>query len=163
MNNQFDAFVQKIAYGFKYRLFLATKLPAAFFVGLRLVLLNEQQCVVKIKHTWFNKNPFNSMYFAAEAMAAEMASGLLAFGHSYKKRPAISMLVVKMEIDFIKKATGTILFTCEEGEAIKQVIDSCLQSNKGETITIKSIGTNENKEVVANFSITWSFKAKAIS
>ena len=100
------------------------------------------------------------MYFAAEAMAAEMSSGLLAFGYSYKQSKPISMLVVKMEIQFLKKATGEILFSCQQGQEIKETILKCINSQSGQTITTTSIGKNENYEEVAKFYITWSFKAK---
>lgn len=163
MNNLFQEFINKIKNPVKFRLFLATKLPAAFFVGLRLVEVNENQCVIKIRHSWFNKNPFRSMYFAAEAMAAEMASGLLAFGYTYKRNPSISMLVVKMEIEFSKKATGVILFSCKQGKEIEEAIQSCLSNNDGQTITTTSIGVNKYNEEVAKFYITWSFKAKITS
>ena len=139
------------------------KLPAAFFVGLRLVEVTENHCVIKIKHSWFNKNPFKSMYFAAEAMGAEMSSGLLAFGYSYKQSNPISMLVVKMEIEFSKKATGVILFSCKQGKEIEEAIQVCKQNNVGQTITTTSIGTNEHNEEVAKFYITWSFKSKTTS
>jgi hypothetical protein len=33
-------------------------------------------CVATVKHRWINQNPFNSMYFAVQAMAAELSTGL---------------------------------------------------------------------------------------
>ena len=59
-------------------------------------------------------------------MAAEMCSGMLAFGQVYKRNPKISMLVIKLEVNFVKKATGTILFTCEDGAAIQAAINDLL-------------------------------------
>jgi hypothetical protein len=50
-------------------------LPSAFIVGVACV--DEKQCVVSVKHRWINQNPFNSMYFAVQAMAAELATGAL--------------------------------------------------------------------------------------
>jgi len=76
MGTSFSQFFQKISSPIQFGFFLATKLPAAFFVGLRLKEINETQCSIGVRHSFFSKNPFRSMYFAAEAMAAEMSSGL---------------------------------------------------------------------------------------
>jgi hypothetical protein len=135
-------------------------LPAAFFAGLRIQHFDANSCTVKIKYSWFSKNPFRSIYFAVEAMAAEMCSGMLAFGQVYQRHPKISMLVVKMEVNFKKKATGTILFTCEDGAAIQAAINESITSGEGRTLVCVSKGKNSANETVAEFFITWSFKAK---
>jgi len=160
MNLSFNIFKQLITSPIKFRYFLFQKLPAAFFAGLRIHHFDAEKCVVRIKYSWFTMNPFKSVYFAVEAMAAEMCSGMLAFGQVYQRTPKVSMLVVKMEVAFIKKATGVILFTCEDGQMIQNAINEAIISSEGKTIVCKSIGTNSANEVVAEFNFTWSFKAK---
>jgi hypothetical protein len=93
-------------------------------------------------------------------MAAELCSGMLAFGQVYKRNPKISMLVVKMEVNFVKKATGTVLFTCEDGALIQSAINESIETGEGKTIVSMSKGKNSANETVAEFLITWSFKAK---
>ena len=160
MNPNFKQFSALISNPIAFRFFLFQKLPAAFFAGLRIAHFDAKTCTVKIKYSWFSKNPFKSIYFAVEAMAAEMCSGMLAFGQVYKRNPKISMLVVKMEVNFIKKATGTILFTCEDGAAIQAAINDSIATGEGKTIVCVSKGKNSANETVAEFFITWSFKAK---
>jgi hypothetical protein len=125
-----------------------------------MVHFDATTCTVKIKYSWFSQNPFKSIYFAVEAMAAELCSGMLAFGQVYQRNPKISMLVVKMEVNFVKKATGTILFTCEDGALIQSAINESIETGEGKTVICKSVGKNEKGEVVAEFNFTWSFKAK---
>ena len=161
MNPSYQKFVQKISAPIRFGFFLATKLPAAFFVGLKLKQINEHNCTILVKHSWFSKNPFKSVYFAAEAMAAEMSTGLLAFGHIYQRVPKVSMLVVKMEADYFKKGTGKLYFNCDDGLAIKQAIQNAIESGEGQTLICKSIGLNEKGEMVACFHFTWSFKSKS--
>ena len=122
MNAHFQSFVNLIRNPLRFRYFLLQKLPAAFFVGLRIVHLDAQKCIVKVQYNWFTKNPFKSMYFAVEAMAAELSTGLIVFGQTYQRQPKISMLVSKMEASFFKKAIGKIIFTCEDGLAIQNAI-----------------------------------------
>ena len=160
MNPNFKQFSALISNPISFRFFLFQKLPAAFFAGLRIAHFDANTCTVKIKYSWFSKNPFKSVYFAVEAMAAEMASGMLVFGQVYKRQPAISMLVVKMEVDFVKKATGVILFTCDEGEKIQEQINQSIQDGEAKTFICTSTGKNELNETVAVFNITWSVKAK---
>ena len=160
MNPNFKQFSALISNPIFFRFFLFQKLPAAFFSGLRIAHFDATSCTVKVKYSWFSKNPFKSMYFAVEAMAAEMCSGMLAFSQVYKRNPKISMLVVKMEVSFIKKATGTILFTCEDGAAIQAAINESIAIGESKSIVCVSKAKNSANETVAEFLITWSFKAK---
>jgi hypothetical protein len=160
MNPNFKKFSALISSPIQFRFFLFQKLPAAFFSGLRIVHFDATTCTVKIKYSWFSQNPFKSIYFAVEAMAAEMCSGMLAFAQVYQRNPKVSMLVVKMEVNFIKKATGTVLFTCEDGTLIQAAINESIETGEGKTIVCMSKGKNSANETVAEFLITWSFKSK---
>ena len=138
-------------------------LPAAFFAGLKIQTLNETQAAIAVRQKWFNKNPFNSIYFAILSMAAEVSTGILCMGAVYKMNPAISMLVIKNEGQFYKKATGKILFTCNNGNEINETVTRAIVTGEGQTIKCHSIGTNEKGETVAEFYFTWSFKVKSNS
>jgi len=154
-------FLQLIKHPVKFRLYLLFKLPAAFFCGVRVRYADEKKCITTVPYKWLSQNPFKSTYFACLGMAAEMSTGLLAMAHIYNRKPAVSMLVLKVEGNFLKKATGRTTFTCEEGLTIKQTIEDALFSNEGKIITARSYGRNKDGEVVAEFAITWSFKVKS--
>ncbi len=72
MNPQFPAFKKIITHPVRFAFFKLIKLPAAFIAGLRVGYIDEKQTVILVKHGWLNQNPFKSMYFAVQAMAAEM-------------------------------------------------------------------------------------------
>ncbi len=145
---------------FKFRLFLLSKLPSAFFAGVRVIKADEKKCTVKVPYKWFSQNPFKSTYFACLSMAAEMSTGVLALAYIYKREPAVSMLVSKVEGNFIKKATGITVFTCDDGLLIKQTIEDAVSSNEGKIVSARSYGRNDAGDIVADFVITWSFKVK---
>lgn len=155
-------FLKIIKHPVKFRVFLLSKLPAAFFSGVRVVDADEKKCTVKVPYKWFSTNPFKSTYFACLSMAAEMSTGVLAMAHIYNRKPQVSMLVSKVEGSFLKKATGITVFTCEDGTAIKQTIEDAIISNEGKIITARSYGRNREGEIVAEFAITWSFKVKGL-
>jgi hypothetical protein len=159
MNNA-DKFIQLVKHPFKFRLFLLTKLPSAFFCGVRVKNISTEKAMVTVPYKWFSQNPFNSTYFACLAMAAEMSTGLLAMMNTYQRNPSVSMLVVSLEAVYHKKAKGLTTFTCEDGTAISHTVEEALTSGEARSIQARSTGRNEQQELVAEFFITWSFKSK---
>jgi hypothetical protein len=71
------------------------------------------------------------------------------------------MLVVKIESEYFKKAVGRTSFICEDGQLIKETIEQAIQTDEAKAVRAKSIGRNNNGDVVAEFFITWSFKVKS--
>ena len=107
----------------KFKMFLLSKLPSAYFSGVRIKSIDEKKCEVTVPFKWFSQNPFRSTYFACLSMAAEMSTGALALGHLYKRKPVVSMLVVKTEGEYYKKAVDKTTFTCEAGDEINKMIE----------------------------------------
>jgi hypothetical protein len=142
-------------------MFLLFKLPSAFFSGVRLRDIDAKHSIVSVPYKWFSQNPFKSTYFACQAMAAEMSTGVLGLMQLHKRIPAVSMLVVKLEAAYFKKAISRTYFVCEDGELIQTAVDETIATGEARTIRTKSIGKNKEGEVVAEFYITWSFKSKS--
>src|SRR4051812_20355792 len=97
MDQSVGAFAKLMKHPVKFRMFLLSKLPSAYFTGVRVKDANEKKCITTVPYKWFSKNPFRSTYFASLAMAAEMSTGALALAHLYKRKPSVSMLLVKLE------------------------------------------------------------------
>ncbi|MBJ6144553.1 DUF4442 domain-containing protein [Hymenobacter sp. BT559] len=135
------------------------KLPLAWLAGLRLTALTPEAATVTIRYKYLTQNPFRSIYFAALAMAAELASGIQAMMHTQGGGP-VSMLVVGLQAEFSKKAVGLITFTCPDGAAIAAAIAESRATGQGRTVTCTSTGRDEVGDMVAVFQIRWSFKAK---
>jgi hypothetical protein len=160
-DNPCSDFFNLVMHPFKFRFFLLSKLPSAYFSGVRVRYIDEKKAIVTVPYKWFSKNPFKSTYFACLSMAAEMSTGVLAMAHIHKRRPGVSMLVLSIQGNFYKKASGVTTFTCEDGELAKQTIEEALARGDGRTLAMVAIGKNEAGEVVATFEITWSFKGKS--
>ena len=144
----------------KLNTFLFFKLPSAFWCGVRTKVINENQCVVSVKHRWFNQNPFNSMYFAVQAMAAELSTGALVMLHIKKSKRNISMLVANNKASFTKKATGRITFTCNDGHLITDAIQKTIETGEGQTFWMKSIGIDEKGDQVSVLEFEWTIRVK---
>lgn len=141
--------------------FLFFKLPSAFISGVRAKEIDANKCVVTVKHRWINQNPFNSMYFAVQAMAAELTTGALVMYHIKESGKKISMLVANNKGNFTKKATGRITFTCNDGHLIQDAIKETIKTGEGQTFWMKSIGVNEKGEQVSEMDFEWSIRLKA--
>jgi uncharacterized protein DUF4442 len=144
----------------RFRIFLFTKLPSAYFNGVRVREITPEKSIVSVPYKWFSRNPFRSTYFASLSMAAEMSTGALAMAHLYKHDPPVSMLVTKVESEYFKKATDRTWFECLDGEQLKQTIAKAVSTNEPQSFRAKSVGTNEQGEKVAEFYVTWGFKAR---
>jgi len=160
MDPNISAFIKRMRNPLKFRLFLLFKLPAAWFAGVRVREIDEKRCVVTVPYKWLSQNPFRSTYFACLSMAAEMSTGSLAMAHLYKIDPPVSMLVVRVDSEYFKKATARTSFTCDDGGLFEKAIAEAITTGEARTVKARSVGKNKEGEVVAEFYITWSFKVK---
>ena len=144
----------------KLNTFLLVKLPSAYFCGVRVKQISTEKCTVSVRHRWINQNPFNSMYFAVQAMAAELTTGALVMYHIKNSGKKISMLVANNKGNFSKKAKGRITFTCNDGHLIADAISRTVATGEGQTFWMKSIGVDEQGDQVSEMDFEWSVRAK---
>lgn len=144
----------------KFRFFLLYKIPIAFIAGLRLVSIDGNSAKIKVKYSWWNQNPFNSMYFAVQAMGTEITTGLLVFQKIEESGLDVSMLVVNQKAIFNKKAVGLINFECNDGNKIAEVLLDAKNTGEGKIVWLKSIGTDESGSEVCSFLFKWSVKVR---
>jgi hypothetical protein len=143
-----------------FRLYTLTKVPLAWLAGLRLAHIDDNSCRIAVRLGWLNQNPFRSMFWAAQAMAAEFSTGTLCREKVLKSGQSISMLLVRLEAGFTKKAVGRIVFSCGQGGEIDEVLRRAIDTREGQAVRLRSVGTNEQGEQVAELFFTWSFKVR---
>lgn len=144
----------------KFNTFMFFKLPSAWWCGVRLRYMDKEKAIVSVKYKWFNQNPFNSMFWAVQGMAAELTTGAMMMDQIKDTGKKISMLVANNKANFSKKATGKITFTCEDGHLIKEALDKTIATGEGQTIWMKSVGVNEDGVVVSTFDFEWTVRLK---
>lgn len=144
----------------KYNTFTFFKLPAAWWCGVRLRHIDNQKAIVTVRHKWFNQNPFKSMFWAVQGMAAEFSTGTMVIDQIKKSGKNISMLVANNNASFTKKATGKITFTCEDGHLIGDALKKTIATGEGQTFWMKSVGVNEDGVVVSTFNFEWTVRLK---
>jgi len=144
----------------RVNVFMLLKLPLAYLGGVRVKTLSGDKATVKITHRWMNQNPFKSMFWAAQGMAAEMSTGVLVMKAIEDSKEKVSMLVTHQEANFYKKATGKIVFTCAGGKEISAAIKTSKETKEGQVVVLIAEGVNTDGIVVSNFSFEWSLKVK---
>lgn len=136
------------------------QLPSAYLCGVRTQLLTEQSCTVNVRLSRINQNPFGSLYFAVEAMAAELSTAALLLYQNEQNSTKISMLIAENKCIFKQKAIGKISFSCHQGEEVKQIIQQAIKTNESQKFWLQSEGKNQNGEIVAVMDFLWSIKPK---
>lgn len=154
--DKFNDFTEQTR-SWKLQLFFLQKLPGAWFFGIKVKHLDKERCDVQISQSWATKNPFGSIYFAALNAAAEFSTGALIKG-SLLEYPKYSSLVTNMQMQFHKKATGKIHFTCEQGSEVSEIAQKAKASKTPQKILLNSKGRNEEGLLVAEMNIEWSIK-----
>lgn len=141
--------------------FLAIKLPSAFISGIRVSAISDTEAHANVTHRWINQNPFGSLYWATQGMAAELVTGILLMKKIKESGHNISMLVVKQEGRFHKKATGKIEFSCDQGNEIDQMISKAVKTGEGQQLILKAAGYSQDHVMVSDFEFSWSIKLKS--
>ncbi len=145
----------------KLNAFTLFKLPSAYFCGVRTKYLDDKKCVVSVKYRWINQNPFRSMFWAVQGMAAELSTGALMIDKIEFSGKKISMLVTSNTATFTKKATGRITFTCYDGHLIDDCLRQAIETGEGQTVKLRSVGLNSEGVEVSSFVFEWSVKVKS--
>ena len=145
---------------FQLHLFLFLKIPISWIAGVRLKEMNDEICITKVKFGWLNQNPFNSMFWAVQGMAAEFSTGFLCAEKIRKSGKKISMLVVHNQAEFTKKAVGRVTFSCLQGKELDEILKKAIETGEGQTLTLFSEGKDQKGDLVSKFAFTWSFKVK---
>ena len=140
--------------------FLRFNVPVAYLCGLRLITLSKSKAVITVKLNWLNKNPFKSIYFAVQSMAAELSTGVMVLDKINESGKKVSMLVTNYSGSFTKKAVGRIIFVCNDGLLIERALKNTLETGEAQSLEMKSVGTDEVGDQVSVYTFEWSIRLK---
>lgn len=142
------------------RAFMLGKLPLGLIAGLRIDEVDAQRCRTSLPYGWRTTNPFRSIYFAAQAMAAELSTGAPAMLATELAPRPVAMLIVDLEATFGKKANQRTSFTCVEVPKLFAAVEETLRTGEPVTAKVETVGEMEDGTEVSRFSFTWSFKRR---
>ena len=160
LNARSEAVRRRLLRPWNFRLYLWARLPLAACAGLSLRRLEDTGCTVALPGGWRTQNPFRSMYFAAQAMAAEMSTGAPAMMLAEGALASVSMLVREVRGVFTRRIQGEAEFTFEDLPGMQAVIDRAVATGESESFVARSVGRNRDGGAASEFEITWSFKRR---
>ena len=160
LNQQQQKFKKQVTSTIKFRLYLLFNLPIGWLAGMAIIELTEEYCITSVPFKWLNKNPFQSVYFAVQSMAAELSTATACMVAIQGHQPSIAIIIVDMKGQFYKKATGKVFFTClHQGQAYDTAVRA-IASKEAQTLSLKTIGKMSDGTIVSEFVFTWSFKQR---
>jgi len=154
-----EQYVSDVLSPLKFRLAMFKRLPSIFFWGAKVNVLNGDRCEIYVPYKWATKNPFKSIYFAAQCGVGEISTGLL-LDAMLRGRGSWSMLVVDFNAKFTKKATSSLTYVCNDGKRIQEAIMKAEATYEPQVIETTAIGSMSDGVEVGQMKITWSIKKR---
>jgi acyl-coenzyme A thioesterase PaaI-like protein len=136
------------------------KIPMIGYVRPRLLELNEDHIQIKIRLGRRTKNHFNSMYFGALTVGADLASGWHAYYHSELRAERISFAFKSAKADFLMRAETDVVFESNDGQVIRSIIDRAIKTKERINQDVNVIAKDDQGNTVATFVMTISVKMK---
>ena len=138
------------------------KIPLLFYCRPKIIFLDSNSVKFRIKLNRRVKNHLGSMYLGALAVGADIASGYFAFHYLQKHKKSISLIFKDFHADFYRRSMGDVVFTCDMGREIKDLIDKSLQSTERVNlpVIVRASVPTISDETVAKFTLTLSVKTK---
>lgn len=154
--------INKIKATWFLRSFGFLKVPLIFYCRPSVVEFSSETVIVKIPFKRRNRNHLKSMYFGTLAVGADVAGGFLAMALIRKSGRNISLVFKDFKAEFLKRPEGDTHFTCNAGQAIKNLIDEATKTGERVNMPLKITATVpeiSGNEPVAEFILTLSLKA----
>ena len=129
---------------------------------MRITRIEDKLIEVSVKYRWVNQNPFGSIFWAVQGMAAELSTAVFLMKTIKISKQPVSMLVLKNHAVFKKKAKGLVKFHCNQGDEAINAVNKAIESNEAVAVKLKSLGTDISGDIVSEFEFEWSLKNKSI-
>ena len=139
------------------------KIPVLFFVRPRVAHVDDNSCAIRIPLNWRTRNHVGCMYFGVLCVGADIAGGMLAWLLADKAGQNVQILFKDLHADFLKRAEGDVLFTCEDGPAITEMVHRAIESGQRQNMPVRVTARVPDllgDVPVARFTLTLSLKKK---
>ena len=144
------------------QLFGITKVPMIWYCRPKVIEHTYEKIEIKIPLKRKTKNHLGSMYFGVLAVGADITGGFLAMDPIQESGRKINLIFKDFKADFLKRPEGDVHFTCNDGLAVKELVDRVSKSSDRHNfkLSIEATVPSISSEVVAKFELTLSLKDK---
>lgn len=137
------------------------RLPLGACAGLRVERLDDEACTVRLPGGWRTRNPFGSAYFAAQMMAAELATGAPAMLLVRASTASIAFILREARGTFAKRVSGPSHYTFADVAGLRAALATAAQSGESVAFLARVTGRTAAGETASEFEVTWSFKRRS--
>ena len=144
------------------QVFGITKVPMIWYCRPKVIEHTDEKIEIKIPLKRKTKNHLGSMYFGVLAVGADITGGFLAMDPIQESGRKINLIFKDFKADFLKRPEGDVHFTCNDGLAVKELVDRVSNSSDRHNfkLSIDATVPSISSEVVARFELTLSVKDK---
>jgi len=143
------------------RAYAALKIPMIGYTRPVVEALDAEHCVVRIPLCRRTKNHVRSMYFGALAVGADVTGGMMAMYWTRQRKSGVVGVFKDLHADFLARPDGDVVFTCDEGRVIGELVDRAVASGERVELPIhvsaRALAKGEQREV-ARFTMMLSIK-----
>jgi hypothetical protein len=137
------------------------RLPLGACAGLRVLRLDDEACTVRLPGGWRTRNPFGSAYFAAQMMAAELATGAPAMLLVRSGSASIALILREAKGTFVKRVLGPSHYTFADLAGMRAAVAAAAGCAESVAYTARVVGHTAAGETASEFEVTWSFKRRS--
>lgn len=144
------------------RAFGFTKVPLIWWCRPKVVDHTDERLEVKIPLRRRTKNHLGSMYIGVLVVGADVTGGFLAMDPIMKSGRNIALLFKDFKADFLKRPEGDVHFYCNDGLAIRELVEKAIETGERHNFTmlIEATVPSISMDVVARFELTLTLKDK---
>ena len=142
------------------RLFGLSKVAMVAYCRPSVVSFDEDILEIKIPIRRRTRNHLSSMYFGALSVGADITCGFLALPAIKNSNRKIALIFKDFNAKFLKRAESDVHFVCEDGKAVKNLVEKAIQTQERENFKLKIFATcpKISEDIVAKFELTLSLK-----
>lgn len=138
------------------------KIPLLAFAWPEVQEIGLERSQLMIPCNYRTKNHLNSVYFGALCMGAEAVIALHVLDE-IRKEGRVDFLFKDFKAQFLKRAESNVVFVCEQGQSVREMVKTARSTKERQTMTFNSYAMTPDKtgdEKVAEFSLTLSVKSR---
>lgn len=147
------------------RAFSWWKIPLIAWLRPSVEELSDTRCVLRFPMGRRSRNHLNSMYFGVLCVGADCAGGIIAMRTIQARGNQVAFVFKDFQARFLKRAEGDVLFTCEQGEALRELVLRAEASEERVEETVHVVATTPDQlgdEPIAEFVLTISLKRRDV-
>lgn len=148
---------------FFVRMFAWWKIPLIAYVRPRVLFVDDQRVEVLIPLRRRTKNHLGSMYFGSLMIGADLAAGYYAARLIFQSQRKIDFVFKSSTAQFFKRPLGDVVFSCEQGDIIKALVERAETSGErvDAEIQVAARVPSLSEDIVAEMRLVLSLKKRA--